>query len=142
MQQNYPTQWQLGKPRGSIKEQPTCYLVVMSPPNGKQTNTYFLLKDNNNDKQATLKKAEEFRYAESARHGLTRNEIRYIDANTIEVKLTQNYVMKTDANLLDYVEKYPLNIKTKKEKSTVRHYVMAQDKKRAFPFTDLMDLED
>jgi len=138
MQQLYPTPWQLGKPRGSIKEQPTCYLVVMSPPNAKQTTTYFLFKDNNNDKQATLKKAEEFRYAESARHGLTRNQIRYIDANTIEVQLTQDCVMQTDANLLQFVEKYPLNVKTKRDKMMVRQYAMCQNKKLAFPFTDLI----
>jgi hypothetical protein len=138
MQQTYPTPWQLGKPRGSIKEQPTCYLVVMSFPDLTQTNTYFRFKENNNDKQATLQKAEEFRYAESARHGMTRNQIRYIDANTIEVILTQDCIMQTDANLLQFVEKYPLNIKTKKEKTAIRHYVMCQDKKRVFQFTDLI----
>lgn len=137
-QQNYPTQWQLGKPRGSIKKQPTAYLVVMSPPNAKQTNTYFLLRDNNNDKLATLKKAEDFRYSESARYGLTRNQIRYIDANTIEVQLTKNFVMITDANLLAQVEKYPLSVIIKKEKSIDRHYVMAKNIKKAFPFTDLI----
>lgn len=46
--------------------------------------------------------------------------------------------MITDANLLQQVEKYPLNIKAKKEKTTTRYYVMCQDIKKVFPFTDLI----
>ena len=71
--------------------------------------------------------------------GLTRNEIRFIDKNTIEVKLTQNKTFKIDAKYLPLVNKYPLQAKAKKEKSITRFYVVAQDKKKTFKFSDLLN---
>lgn len=56
MQPIYPTPWTLGKPRGTIKGQPTCWLVVMSPPNAPQTATYFRFKDYNNNKESHIVK--------------------------------------------------------------------------------------
>jgi translation elongation factor P/translation initiation factor 5A len=133
----YPTEWSRGKVRGELKPYPTYYRVRMSPPNAKQITTYFKFKDNNNNKEITLKKAEEFMYAESVRQGTIRNQIRYLDANTIEVKIDE-YVMKTDAKLLDKVELYPLNVNIIKGKSNTRYYVMSQNKKVKTPFTNLI----
>lgn len=134
MQQvTYPTAWSYGKPRGSIKEQPTAYLVVMSPPNEKQTTTYFRFREYKNKEEA-LVKAKEYMKQQSDRYGLTRNMIRFIDKDTIEVKLTQDQIMKTDSTNLDKVEQYPVNAKKVRSK----YYVLCQDKKKTFPFTDLI----
>lgn len=133
----YPSNWQLGKPRGSLKEQPTGYMVTLSPPGEKQINSYFT-KTMYGTKEKALIAAERYMQAESDKRDLTRNQIRYLDVNTVEVKLTQDKTMKTNAKFLDKVQKYPLNVKTKKTKTGERYYAMCQDKKHAFPFTDLI----
>ncbi len=143
MQPTYPTEWSRGKPRGSIGEEKTGYKVRLAPPGTKQTYEFFDFNEKE-DKQTTFRKAKEFRDAESARLGLTRNQIRYTDANTIEIKLKNGFIMKTDANLLNIVEKYPLNVKlkkddTKKEDSILRNYVTYKIKKGpAIQFTKLI----
>ena len=53
----------------------------------------------------------------SDENDLTRNKIRYLDKNTIEVKLTQDKIMKTDSKFIKEVEKYPINVKSKKTKN-------------------------
>jgi hypothetical protein len=137
MQPQYPTQWSHGKPRGSIRSNPASYSVIMSPPGGKQTCKTFPFK-NDEDKEDVYKKANAYLFAESDRLGFTRNQIRYLDADTMEVKVIHDFVMKTDANLLKYVEMYPLNVKAKKEGLITRNYVMYQDKKIVHPFTKLI----
>ena len=137
----YPGAWKLGKPRGSIKEFPAGYHIMISPPNQKQLSYYIYFKDYDS-KEKTLKAAEKFRQNESDNKNLTRNSIRYIDKDTIEVKLQINddvKIMKTDANLLDKVQKYPLNLKAKKNNNNgITYYVRSQDGKRNFPFTNLI----
>ena len=133
----YPSEWQLGKPRGSIKEQPTGYMVVLSPPGERQISEYFT-KTKCGTKENALIQAKRYIQVQSDKRNLTRNQIRYLDANTIEVKLTQDKVMKTNEKFLDKIQQYPMNIKTKKTKDGDRHYVMCQDKKKAFQFTDLI----
>lgn len=134
----YPTKWQLGKPRGSIKEIPTGYQVVLSPPKEKQINKYFIYKDYENSKEKTYQAALEFKQNESDKRGLTRNQIRYLNKNVIEVKLTQDKTMKTNMKFLNEVQKYPINLNSRKTKEEIRYYAVCQDKKKRFPFTDLI----
>ena len=49
--------------------------------------------------------------------GVTRNEIRFIGKNTIEVKLTQDKTFITDAKFLNLINKYPLQARLKKNQS-------------------------
>lgn len=147
--QTYPTQWQLGKPRGSIKEHAnkktgkiTSYSVTISPPNanGQQVPRFFSVTIYGSSANAK-KAAEDWRQTTSDQLGLTRNQIRYLDENTIEVQLTQNKTMKTNAKYIDDVQKYPINVKTKKCKTDStkdRHYAMCQNIKEVFPFADLI----
>src|ERR1700744_4516952 len=100
--QIYPTNWQLGKARGSIKESATNYLVTMSPPGIKQIIKYFLFRDYKSKTEA-YEKASEWCMQKSDEYGLTRNKIRYIDKDTIEVKLTQDQIMTTDAKFIKEV---------------------------------------
>lgn len=137
----YPTEWQLGKPRGSLKTLPTYYQVTISPPNGKQFTKTFKYRDYKSIEDA-LKAAKDWQMEISDEYELTRNKIRYLDKDTIEVKLTKDCVMKTDAKNLDLVEKYSLNTKTAKKinkdgNTTIRQYVMCQDNKNAFLFNSL-----
>lgn len=132
----YPSEWILGKPRGSIKENPTNYQLRVSTSN-QDFNIYFKFcdyKSKNETYKACLKKQMEI----SDENDLTRNKIRYLDKDTIEVKLTQDKIMKTDSKFIKDVEKYPLNVKMKKTKDGETYYVMCQDKKLTFPFTNLI----
>ncbi|ARF12684.1 HNH endonuclease [Klosneuvirus KNV1] len=143
----YPSPWQLGKPRGSIKDTinkktgtVTSYSVTLSPPNAQPITKFFSISEYGS--QTNAKKASEnWRQTMSDQYNLTRNQIRYLDKDTIEVQLTQGKTMKTDAKYIDEVQKYPINIKTKKSKSDPskdRHYAMCQNIKEVFPFADLI----
>ncbi len=132
----YPSAWTLGKPRGSIKENPTNYQLRVSIP-GQDINLYFRFTEYGSSKkayEACIQKQMEI----SDNNNLTRNKIRYLDKDTIEVQLTQDQVMKTDSKFIKEVEKYPLNVKAKKTKNEIKYYVTCQDKKKIFPFTDLI----
>ncbi len=142
MQPTYPTKWSLGrftKPDRKPEEKPTGYVVRMSPPKGKQIYKMFNF-DEDKSKQDALKEAKEFMLTEASRLGQTKNQIRYLDANTIEVKLTYDCIMKTDAILIDIVKKYSLHAKLKKENKNgnkiERYYVVGQESEGpAFQFT-------
>lgn len=132
----YPSDWMLGKPRGSIIESPNGYIIKFTI-NGKQTVKSFSFKygiDFDEIKEEMLK----WRQTKSDELGLTRNRIRYIDKDTIEVELTQDKFMKTDATLIDKVQLYPLQTKVKKTKDGEVYYVYYQDKKRCESFTNLI----
>lgn len=137
----YPTEWTLGKPRGSTKEIPTGYLVRVTPPTQKTISKYFLHRSYKK-KDDSLKAANEFAKKTSDECGLTRNQIRYIDENTIEVQLTQDKVMKTDAKFIGQIELYPLQAKArhdkKKSDEDKLYYVYYQDKKVTHKLTDLI----
>ncbi len=136
MPSKYPSDWILGKPRGSIKENPTNYQLRVSIP-GTDINKYFTFK-NKETKLDAYKNCLKTQMEISDENDLTRNKIRYLDKNTIEVKLTQDKIMKTDSKFIKEVEKYPINVKSKKTKIGDVFYVMCQDKKHSFPFTDLI----
>lgn len=137
-QKKYPTQWSYGIPRGYISDRKTNYIVGIRDPKLKKTLTYSYPIKNFNSKQECKKFAEKERVRLSHEMKLTRNEIRFIDKNTIEIKLTQNKTFITDAQNLKIVNKYPLQAKKKKEGKIERFYAMAQDKKKVFKFTDLI----
>jgi len=133
---NYPSAWSLGKPRGSLKKEATGYRVTMSPPEAKQYSKYFKFDKTIDDYDKHAKKeANDWLRAESNKYGLTRNMIRYISKDIIEVQLTNDMIFKTDAKNILEVEKYPLNVKIKKEKGKERYYVMSQNKKISTTFT-------
>jgi len=135
----YPTEWSLGKPRGSIKVVKDGYQVLITPPNEKQIVETFNIKKFNGNKEETLTRAHEFMKKTSDDKGLTRNRIRYINEDTIEVEVSDDKIMKTDAIFIEFVEKYPLCIKTKKNKDgTEKYYVLSQDIKKQFNFTSLI----
>lgn len=134
---NYPTEWHLGKPRGSIKDVKGGFMLTISPPNSKQISSFFSISKYGTEEQA-FKEAKKQQSILSNEHELTRNQIRYISKDTIEVKLTNDQIMITDAKHLNKVQMYPLQAKPKKEKNGIKYYVLYQDKKKTGRFIDLI----
>ena len=126
-----------GTPRGSIADKKTSYMLVIASTLGKKFNASYSIASYPS-KEKCREFVEKQREIKSHELGLTRNELRFIDPNTIEVQLTQDKTFITDAKHLDIVNKYPLQTKAKKEKDIIRYYAMAQDKKKCFKFTDLI----
>jgi hypothetical protein len=136
MSKKYPTVWAYGMPRGWITDRRTNLLLSFSK--GKKRHSFTYSVGNFDSKEECMKHVENEKIKKSRELGLTRNEIRFINKDTIEVKLTQNKTFKTDAKYLKIVNKYPLQAKAKKEKEITRYYVLGQDKKKTFQFTNLI----
>lgn len=85
----YPTEWAYGLPRGYILDRGTNYMIGVQNPKTKKKETFcFSIKDYDSKEEclkATIKERDKI----SHNWGITRNEIRYIDEDTIEVQLTQ-----------------------------------------------------
>jgi hypothetical protein len=127
MQQTYPTKWQLGKPGGSVKEQikRSRYRVNFTDEfdKNKQKNTMFTFSKYGSKENAKAA-AEKYLAEESSRLGRTDNEIRYINANTIEVKLTNGIIMTTDAKFLNEVNDENNKLEAKKDDQTGKYKVI------------------
>lgn len=132
----YPTDWAYGIPRGSILDRRTNLSLRIL--NGNKVHNFSYSIGNFESKEECLKFVEKEKIEKSHELGLTRNEIRFINENIIEVKLTKNKTFITDAKHLNIVNKYPLQAKAKREKGITRYYVYAQDKKKTFKFTKLI----
>lgn len=127
---SYPTEWSLGKARGAVFETGSTIRITIDG-----VCTIFKVSDYA-DYEAAKQAALNYRYAESTRLGKTRNQIRYLDGYTIEVQLTHDMTMLTDALFIPQVETYLLSAKRKG--STNQYYAVYQDKKMVAPFTDLI----
>lgn len=148
VQEDYPTDWQGGIPRGSVQEKPNFYRVVISAPGVDQYNRSFYFvrphqrvgaEDNQifDDKDDALEAANNYRMQESNRHNLTRNQWRKIDADTIEVKIDENTKFFTDFKHVKKIEQYPVFAK----KAHNKFHIISQDKKKQFPFYTLIKPE-
>jgi len=144
----YPTEWTGGIPRGGLSDRKTyCNLNFSSVPviKGIEAKKNFSFSYANfNSKEECMEYAEKEKIRISHEYGLTRNEYRYLDKDTIEVQLTQDKTFVTNACNVNIVNKYPLQAKKKKdkikgEKSIERFYVVGQDKKKTFQITDLLN---
>jgi hypothetical protein len=141
---NYPTDWQGGLAQGSIKlDQSGRNYQVTIQSKGVRIYESFNI-ENHGGKEACYEIAAQFRALVSSDMGLSRNQYRYIDENTIEVQLTKGKTCFMDAtpNVLEMVNQYPLQAKHKVEikddEKLSRYYVCYQTKRRAFPFTGLI----
>ena len=135
--EQYPTLWHSGIPRGSIHETKTGYQIRINPPNGKQLVNSFKISSYGSKKE-TLKNVKRYMSEQSERLGLNRNQLRYISKDIIEVKLPNGQIMKTDAKHINKVLKYPFRTNTKKNEDNIKYYVMCQDGKKAFQFSNLI----
>jgi hypothetical protein len=139
MQQNvtYPTEWTGGIPRGSIKkDKDKGFMVVMSPPDQKQISKYFATSKYPN----AFIMAQNWTMEQSDLLNLTRNKYRYINKDTIEVKLTQDktfitdstfatdLVLDEDENMVPFINKYPLQAVETRNRFNVE-YQIKKDRK-------------
>ena len=148
----------LGKHLGSIKAIPHAFLFVVRNPffgredelrekdptyNKKkepaQYSKYFMFSKYNNNEEEAKKAVEEHKIEKSNEFGFTQNQIRFLDKNTIEVKLTQDKIMVTDAKFIPEIEGVSLQAVEKKvEGDQNRYYAYFQIKKERAPFTQLI----
>lgn len=135
----YPTEWAYGKPVGSIREEDKRLLLrhPIKKGSGKQKSmTFTFSKYKNRDECWAAAEKERIKISHDL--GLTINEIRYTDEDTIEVKLTRGKTFITDAKYIEFVNKYKLFTLVKREKNRTRYYVIAQKKKKKKPFRDFI----
>jgi hypothetical protein len=133
----YPTEWSHGIPRGSIADKKTSYMLRITAPGGKTITNSYKISDFKS-KALCLAHAEKMREEISREMDLTRNEIRFLSKNKIEVKLTQDKTFIMDAKHIDIVNTYPLQAKLKTDGKTKTYYVYYQDKKHAAAFAHLL----
>lgn len=133
----YPTEWSYGIPRGSIADKKTRYMLRITAPGGKTITNSYKISDFKS-KVLCLEHTEKMREEISREMDLTRNEIRFLSKNKIEVKLTQDKTFIMDVKYIDLVNKYPLQAKLKTEGKIKRYYVYYQDKKHAAAFAHLL----
>ena len=105
--------WQVGKIAGTIlhridsKSGSERYEVRVALGGGKMKSKSFAFSKYESPEDAYIE-AEEWLKDYSDTNGLTRNMIKLIDPETIEVRVTKKCVMKTDIQFLDTCQKYTL----------------------------------
>lgn len=131
----YPTDWAHGKAMGSIDKNKRTYVLLRF--SNQKSISYPI--SNFKSRKECIKFVEEEKIKKSHELGLTKNEVRFLDKNTIEVNLSQGKTFITDAKNLEIVNAYSLHAKSKKEKNAmIRWYVIAQIKKTPYQFTNFI----
>tara|TARA_Y100000782_G_scaffold115628_1_gene162860 strand:- start:6458 stop:8086 length:1629 start_codon:yes stop_codon:yes gene_type:complete len=115
--QKYPSKWHLGKSNGSLKKNVNSYLARYTDKVSKT----FKFSDFKSTED-TKKEAEKWLYDTSLKDNKVVNLIRYIDEDTIEVQLTKDKIMKTDAKFIPIIQDYKLSVKEKKYNGTSKFY--------------------
>lgn len=100
--------WILGKYAGTVFERAnrSCWSVVVKKEDGSVVTKTLTFNEKNKDE--LHKKAIQIKNELSDQHGLTKNKIKIINDNVIEVQLTQNQIMRTDYKFLELVNKYAI----------------------------------
>lgn len=113
--------WILGKYAGTVFERTgrSNWSVVVKKEDGTVVTKTLTFNEKNKDE--LYKKAVQIKNELSDQHGLTKNKIRIINDNVIEVELTQNQIMKTDYKFLDTIQKYNL-YSTKSSDENSKYY--------------------
>ena len=118
--------WQVGKPVGSILQRVDAksgskrYEVRVPLGNGTIKSKSFAFSDDETEIQAK-KNAEQWLHQFSNENELTKNRIRVIDENTIEVQLTQGKIMKTDIQFANICQTYCICV-SKSNNQTAEYY--------------------
>lgn len=120
------TDWQLGKPTGSIllRQDPKSNAKryeVRIPTGGSSLKSKSFAFSNYDTEEDAKKNAEDWLIQFSKENGLTKNMIRVLDENTIEVQLTKGKILKTDIQFADICQKYCLCV-SKSARSTAEYY--------------------
>ncbi len=98
--------WILGKYSGTVfqRKSRNNWSVVVKKEDGTVVTKTLTFNETNKDE--LYKKAIETKNELSDKYDLTRNKIRIINDDTIEVQLTKDQIMKTDYKYIELVQKY------------------------------------
>ena len=99
--------WQVGKVAGTILERNNEKFEVRIKINNKSKSKSFAFSKYKSKDEAK-QMAKQYQIEISNKYNLTRNRIKIIDNNTIEVKLDNNLIMKTDIQFSDLCQKYTI----------------------------------
>lgn len=99
--------WQVGKVAGTILERNNEKFEVRIKINNKSKSKSFAFSKYKSKDEAK-QMAKHYQIEISNKYNLTRNRIKIIDNNTIEVKLDNNLIMKTDIQFSDLCQKYTI----------------------------------
>jgi len=115
-------QWILGKPVGSVfqRKNEKVWTAIVTTKNKKYNKTFAFDDDT---KEETYKKAKMWQINISYKTGSTKNLIRILDNNYIEVKIRDDYTMKTDFKFLKDIQKYYLYL-TKSKNVNSEYYIL------------------
>lgn len=99
--------WQVGKVAGTILERNNKKFEVRIKINDKpKSKSFTFSKYKSKDEAKEIAKLYQIEI--SNKYNLTRNRIKIIDNNTIEVELDNNLIMKTDIQFSDLCQKYTI----------------------------------
>ncbi len=100
--------WILGKYAGTVFQRTgrNTWSVVVKKDDGSVVTKTLSFNDSNKDEM--YNKAIEIRNNLSEQYELTKNKIRILNDDVIEVKLSKDQIMKTDYKFLDIIQKYPV----------------------------------
>tara|TARA_Y100000389_G_scaffold151529_1_gene151301 strand:- start:6602 stop:7489 length:888 start_codon:yes stop_codon:yes gene_type:complete len=99
--------WQVGKVAGTILERNNEKFEVRIKINDKIKSKSFAFSKYKSKDEAK-ETAIQYQIDISNKYNLTRNRIKIIDNNTIEVELNNNLIMKTDIQFSDLCQKYTI----------------------------------
>ncbi len=118
--------WILGKPAGTVfnrADQDNIYTAKVTDENGTDHSSTFSLKDYGT-KIAAHNAATTWQYNTSCMYGMTKNLIRILDDEYIEVKLTKGITMITDKVFLPLIQSIYLCV-TEGGGANAKHYCVA-----------------
>lgn len=105
--------WILGKPAGTVfkRKNDDIYTARVTDDNNKQHAKTFKISEYDSDNDAKID-ALKWQYATSYKLGMTKNMIKILDNEYIEVALTKDCTMITDKVFIPLIQKIPLFVST------------------------------
>lgn len=134
----FPTEWFGGYYTGNVKPFPhnkPCSYRARGMIDGKSFCQNFNFSKYRNSDAANYA-AHRFLYDKSLEGNSIKNMMRYTDAKTLEVQLTNDQTMIVDAKHMDKINMFPLTAKYAKNRD--KHYVNYCEKKIHKPFHKLI----
>ncbi len=115
--------WILGKYSGTVFERTgrNCWCVVVKKEDGSVATKTLTFNQNNKDE--LYNKAIQIRNELSDSYELTRNKIKIISDDIIEVQLTKDQIMRTDYKFIELIKKYNL-YSTKSSENNSKYYAV------------------
>jgi len=130
--------WILGKPAGTIFLKNGCYHARIH--NGEiYTSKTFRIKGGN--KKSQYEKAIMWKYNTSYKLGLTKNLIKILDNEHIEVQLSKKLTMKTNIEMMCIIQQISL-CSTKSGNKKSEYYAMGMIGRKAIKFHNLITQND